>query len=253
MECPAADALFEREALVARQARRVLTEGELPEGARASFAELLDAYETLLQEMRQMIRLSDRREASLSRANRRLEQVASNLSWQADHDALTGVYNKGAIVRLVGEALGDGPAGVVLFDIDHFKAVNDSYGHPCGDQVLRGVVELAQEGLVPGDIIGRLGGDEFMVLLDRSNLESCLSVALRFCRSIRQLECYCSGQRVQPSVSVGLAWCAAGTSFAEAYERADQALYAAKRGGRGRVEAAPAHVHGCSEEPSVSR
>jgi len=238
MEQQTADALFEREKQVARQARRVLAEGELPDSARLPFAELLEAYETMLQEMRQLIRLSDRRELSLSRANRRLEQVATNLSWQAEHDALTGVYNKGAIVRIVGETLADGPAGILLFDIDRFKAVNDTYGHPCGDQVLRRVVELAQESLVPGDAIGRLGGDEFMVLLDRSNLDSCLTVAIRFCHGTALLECYCAGQAVHPSVSVGLAWCSGGSSFAEAYERADQALYTAKRGGRGRVEVA---------------
>ena len=184
--------------------------------------------------------------------------TGEQLLQMAIRDPLTGLLNRRAFdeeLRWIWKQGKDKPfpVGLLVVDIDHFKAVNDCYGHPCGDQVLRGVVELAQEGLVPGDIIGRLGGDEFMVLLDRSNLESCLSVALRFCRSIRQLECYCSGQRVQPSVSVGLAWCAAGTSFAEAYERADQALYAAKRGGRGRVEVAPVHVHGCCEEPSVLR
>ena len=124
-------------------------------------------------------------------------------------------------------------------DIDHFKRVNDTHGHAVGDVVLQRVAHAARLALRPGDVIGRTGGEEFMVLLRGASLEQAMGAAERIREAVAATDCGDQAQDLFPSISVGVAALdgLAGT-LELACKRADDALYRAKANGRNRVEAA---------------
>ena len=106
---------------------------------------LHDGFVRLLRETKQLIRLLDRREQDLQRLNKRQTQLTNSLAYRADHDFLTGCLNKGAMTAQCNLALASRDCGLVVIDIDNFKKVNDTYGHPAGDAVLRGLAEIMLE------------------------------------------------------------------------------------------------------------
>ncbi|MDC8832024.1 sensor domain-containing diguanylate cyclase [Alteromonas gilva] len=122
---------------------------------------------------------------------------------------------------------------LLLFDIDNFKQINDQYGHLIGDEVLQKFARMVKSKIRESDIIGRFGGDEFMLLLPQTSLQSAYKVA----ESIRcgMLELKISNPDVKPSCSVGAAAMTRESGFKGAFEEADQALLQAKRGGRNRT------------------
>ncbi|RZL51650.1 MAG: GGDEF domain-containing protein, partial [Sphingomonas sp.] len=131
---------------------------------------------------------------------------------------------------------------LVMLDLDHFKAVNDTYGHPVGDQVLQQVAQVASVTLRPSDVFGRLGGEEFALLLPETNGDEAMVVAERLRRAIADHPIPLTDGRVLPvSASFGVA--ALGpdiASFPAWLHRADTMLYAAKAAGRNCVRLAPA-------------
>jgi diguanylate cyclase (GGDEF)-like protein len=133
--------------------------------------------------------------------------------------------------RIHGTAL-----SVVMFDIDHFKLVNDGYGHATGDDVLVRVAELSQRFVRADDLVGRLGGEEFVWLLPEVRMEEAARLAERLRRAISDE----SGEGGLPrvTISVGLAARRGGDSADLILARADEALYAAKQAGRNQVHEA---------------
>lgn len=230
--------LFEAEESLARRTAELLAGQTLPAELEAPCRELLGGYNKLLRETRQLIRLSDRRERELNRLNRKLEQLTSTLAYQAERDPLTGAYNKGAATRLIEAALEREEFGLLLFDIDFFKRVNDNHGHPCGDKLLQNLADLVQESLGPEDRLGRFGGEEFVIILRQPSLIVCKGFAERLRRHVELTPFDGAEQVLHITLSFGLVLCQPGDSFEEVYRRADQALYAAKRNGRNRVEVA---------------
>jgi len=161
-------------------------------------------------------------------------------------DAKTGLANS-AYWREVAEreltrARGGGePLAILLVDIDHFKLVNDRYGHLTGDQVLRGVADGMTQGLRPRDFVGRFGGEEFVVLLAGSDLHQAKQTAERIRARVADVVVPASnrGEPVQVTVSVGVAaFRDSGHSVHELLDAADTALYAAKHAGRNCVRVA---------------
>ena len=156
---------------------------------------------------------------------------------QAIHDPLTGLYNRqylaDAARRLC--ALDDRnsrPAvAALMIDLDHFKGVNDTFGHTVGDQVLRHVARSIVEGARAGDIVVRYGGEEFVVLLSGVDVASARSVAERVRASVAERNV----DRPNITASVGVALRTEGESFERLVERADKAMYFAKASGRDRV------------------
>ena len=145
-------------------------------------------------------------------------------------DPLTGVYNRTALRRRVDELNGT-PLAVVMLDIDHFKAVNDTYGHQRGDAVLQAVAEEMRGALREGEPVYRLGGEEFLVLLPGAGEPEAVLVAERLRAAITAAR----PGGLEVTVSLGVS---AGTDeYAALYEHADAALYEAKRSGRDRVVA----------------
>jgi diguanylate cyclase (GGDEF)-like protein len=159
----------------------------------------------------------------------------------AEHDPLTGVLNRRAILaRLRAEfakARQSGDSLSLLFlDLDHFKHVNDSYGHRAGDQCLRGVIGPIVGELRQGDALGRYGGEEFLILLPGAGAVDAEIVAERIRKRVQEMSMIISGMRIGLTVSLGVA--AVDTEIAipdDLIERADAALYRSKEGGRNLV------------------
>ena len=157
-------------------------------------------------------------------------------------DPLTGIYNRrfgmGRLVEEFGRAVRtDTPLGVVMFDIDHFKSVNDVYGHRVGDRVLTAVAKAAKQVLREGDVLTRYGGEEFLVVLPGASTDDSAAVAERIRRIVSETKVGADGRTLSVTVSVGV------TSHPrdhvdhpeELVEHADTALYRAKAAGRDRV------------------
>lgn len=128
-----------------------------------------------------------------------------------------------------------------VLDIDHFKSINDRFGHAAGDLILQNVVAVCRSVLRQSDYLGRVGGEEFVVVLQDTDLQASLQVAERMRKEIESLVTVFSGNSIQVTASFGLAGRDfVGSSFEELLKMADAALYAAKHNGRNRVV--------CSEE-----
>lgn len=203
-------------------------------GCHQALGDLLAAYERLLRETRRLVRRSDRAELEMTLLNQRLQELAAELEYRATHDPLTGVLNRAAIIERVNYDFSHHALALIVLDIDHFKRVNDSFGHPIGDKVIRGVIECLKAVVPPSAQIGRVGGEEFTVLLPEQGADVSEQIAHAMCREIAAHEFDLpDGSRV--TASFGVSWMSRGGSFDDAYGLADEALYVAKRGGRNRV------------------
>ncbi|MQX35713.1 diguanylate cyclase [Roseospira navarrensis] len=164
----------------------------------------------------------------------------------ADTDGLTGLLNRRAFMAATARAFHlarrhGRPLGLLLIDADHFKKINDSHGHPAGDRVLVALAGLASSCLRSSDRLGRIGGEEFAVLLPETDETGAIAMAERLLAAIRAARIEIDGTATLSfTVSIGVAVMTSGMEDHEALvQRADQALYAAKSGGRDRWAAAP--------------
>ena len=158
----------------------------------------------------------------------------------ASMDALTGAFNKRYFDETFGKEVqrsqqAQTPLSIALFDIDHFKKINDTYGHPAGDAVLKNVAGTVASQLRDGDALFRVGGEEFALLLGSTPLAFAVQAAEATRALIASLVTDFMGTRITATLSLGVAELAAGEQPAELYQRVDGLLYAAKRGGRNRV------------------
>ncbi len=169
-------------------------------------------------------------------AARELEALAA----LGRRDPLTGLANRrafeealaGAVARAAREGA---PLALAALDVDHFKRVNDAHGHAAGDAVLAAVTARAAEALRAGDLLARIGGEEFAALLPGATLAAAAEVAERIRARISAAPVDAGAARVAVTVSAGLAALAPGEDGASLLARADERLYAAKRAGRDRV------------------
>lgn len=172
--------------------------------------------------------------------------TAITLRRSAELDALTGLFNRSTIdqwlQRTFADAQRDGqPVSVLFVDMDHFKAINDRYGHAGGDHCLRCVATMLRDTLAEGDLVGRYGGEEFIVILPGRGAAAARRIGDALRLAVEQLAVVFDQQSLALTVSVGVATRLDGeTRPADTIDRADKALYAAKRGGRNCVHVAPA-------------
>jgi diguanylate cyclase (GGDEF)-like protein len=199
--------------------------------ARAALAALIGQYQRMMRESRRLIRRSDRAELEMNQLNRRLHQLTTQLEYRASHDPLTGALNRGAVIEHASACLARGDMALIVLDIDHFKRVNDDFGHPTGDAVIQSVVHCLQQLLGSDASIGRVGGEEFSVVWPTSSAEQAQALGRRICLAIAT-QVFAAPIDRQITASVGVSWNPAGTSFETAYGQADEALYGAKRSGR---------------------
>ena len=178
----------------------------------------------------------------------RLLKVQAELEQRATHDALTGVRNRGSLLEILGRELRrtrrvGTPSGVALFDVDHFKRVNDTHGHGVGDEVLIEVAKRCQAAVRDYDVFGRYGGEEFLVVLPGAATAHAASVAERLLQAVSRQPVKTSAGELRITASAGVA----STDFGYLEQdvllaAADAALYQAKREGRACVRRAQALV-----------
>jgi diguanylate cyclase (GGDEF)-like protein len=179
----------------------------------------------------------------LSEKNKALTVVLKKTEEMATHDALTGVLNRRAMIAAMDAEVQiykrkKTPFCIAVIDLDHFKQINDSFGHAVGDEVLKIFAGILQQSLRVTDRISRYGGDEFVVLLTDTASDSAMTVLERICMRIAQNDWSGLVPELTVSVSIGVAEIRNDESTAQTLERADGALYQAKQGGRNCVHMA---------------
>ncbi|WP_374356797.1 GGDEF domain-containing protein, partial [Chitinimonas sp.] len=157
------------------------------------------------------------------------------------HDSLTGLLNHTSTKQRLEGAVNAAqqehqPISVAMIDIDHFKRVNDNYGHPVGDQIIRSLAWLLKQRLRKSDIVGRYGGEEFLVGLPGTNAEQAMMVLDRIRCDFGQIKHPFNETWFNTTFSAGVASFPEIASTEQLIKTADEALYLAKRGGRNRVE-----------------
>jgi diguanylate cyclase (GGDEF)-like protein len=165
----------------------------------------------------------------------------------ADQDPLTPLLNRRAFVRELGRVIAfiqryGGPASLIYFDLDGFKAVNDQFGHAAGDMALGAVAERLAANVRESDVVGRLGGDEFGVILVHADLATAAAKAAVLAESIQSAPAHCGDWLVPLKISYGVGKIVPGLGAEQALAAADAAMYARKRAGCTAALAAPAHT-----------
>lgn len=210
----------------------------------AAQAETLEeeAKEILLMRNLWTIQVSE----ALREANTSLESQARNLAEENSRDGLTGVFNRAHFDTVLEEHFAAARAGertfaVAVVDMDHFKGINDTHGHPGGDAVLRHVAGLLAGNAREGDVVARYGGEEFVLILPALDAEGACRHCEALLTALRAAPVRVGdGGSVRVTASIGVAACAAGDSYERAADvvvAADRALYAAKHAGRDRAHA----------------
>ncbi|MEO7050142.1 MAG: diguanylate cyclase [Rhodanobacter sp.] len=170
----------------------------------------------------------------LRAANQRLDELASI-------DGLTGVYNRRRFLELA-RAERDQAKGrsvcIALFDLDRFKRVNDTYGHLAGDAVICSAIEVIRQHCRQGDLLGRYGGEEFVLCLPNTSVEQAGEIVERICVAIAETVVTHDDRSIQVTVSIGVAALLPGETIEQWLSRSDKALYQAKRDGRNRYAVA---------------
>jgi two-component system, cell cycle response regulator len=179
---------------------------------------------------------------------RDLLSAQEKLRFQATHDALTGLWNRGALLDLLTTEIERtvrtrSSLGVLMLDVDHFKIVNDTHGHLAGDAVLREIAQRIAHVSRKYDIVGRYGGEEFLVLLPTCDVAQTQASAERIRAAIAAQPFAGGGMQIPLTVSIGAAVApACGETEAEILSLADLALYDAKSAGRNRTALRLAHA-----------
>ncbi|HVT43557.1 MAG TPA: GGDEF domain-containing protein [Thermoanaerobaculia bacterium] len=185
------------------------------------------------------LRALERENVDLTMKNRALAEASSR-------DALTGLYNRWYVLQKIEEELNrswrhGSPLSLLMIDLDHFKQINDSYGHPAGDQVLQAIGHVLRDSCRIYDIPGRYGGEEFCLMLPETPVNNTMPVAERIRRRVEMTSFNCADLSVRITTSIGVAGLESVPDEAlfgasSLIERADRALYTAKDRGRNRIE-----------------
>ncbi|MDH7944340.1 GGDEF domain-containing protein [Pseudohongiella sp. SYSU M77423] len=185
-----------------------------------------------------LLQQAEQSNSELQREIRRRQQLEKELKWQAQTDPLTGLFNRRQYELLFNQEMASArrnktPLTLGLIDLDHFKAINDKYGHDLGDHVLCQVADILQQPLRDSDIIGRFGGEEFIIILPRTDVDQARVVAERMRLALSETIISHQGQTVVVSATFALAELTPeDKDINSVIRRADDALYEGKDSGR---------------------
>lgn len=199
-----------------------------------SFSKVYTQTELLAQVLKEKSQ-ADIAMQKLQKANEQLEHLAST-------DPLTGAANRREFMQRAEQEIArvlrnQNDLCLLSMDLDHFKKVNDEHGHQIGDEVLKSVIRVCEHVLRPGDLLGRIGGEEFAVLLPETGFSEAFSVAERLRSAIEQHQIQSNGIAVQCTISIGIAaFDPQQDMLKDLLKKADDQLYLAKDNGRNRVE-----------------
>lgn len=170
----------------------------------------------------------------LARTHAQLAAAHRRLAEKAAHDDMTGMLNRESFFAVLNDSRRKADRGALLIiDADHFKAINDQFGHLTGDEALLLIAAAIRRGVRSGDALGRIGGEEFCALLVGADEDEASRVAERIRREVELIRFRPVDERTVPlTVSVGGTICGAGATVPELMRRADRKLYEAKHGGR---------------------
>ncbi|MBO9418645.1 GGDEF domain-containing protein [Labrenzia sp. R4_2] len=224
---------------------------------------LTTAYKRAVKDQKRMVRLCDRMQEELIAVKERLEgevkaraELAEQFRMQAITDGLTQVFNRGHFLELCNHELKarsrtEAPLSVALLDIDHFKSINDTYGHAAGDEALRVVARTLENSLRQSDVVCRWGGEEFSLLMPRTNSENASGLADRLRKTLSEIVIKEGGTSFSLTASFGVATMVGPNPACKAtgadaidllFKDADDALYEAKGAGRNKVITAKARL-----------
>ena len=178
----------------------------------------------------------------MTESYKRLEIEKKQFETLSTTDVLTGITNRAGIdsfVRKIFESNYEkSNLGIIIFDIDHFKKINDTYGHDVGDHVLQGMAKLISANIRGVDVFGRWGGEEFIIIAPQATRESLIPLAEKL-RNCVELHNFDPSLSLKVTISMGVTSVKQNESFESALKRADMALYSAKNNGRNRVLHSP--------------
>jgi diguanylate cyclase (GGDEF)-like protein len=225
-----------------------LTKPWRPAELKAVLGQGLERYQLMLENRRLLDELTQANEdlerrvkertLRLREQNKALREARKRIEQLSRRDALTGLTNRRwldevLLLELERSQRYGAPLSVIMADLDHFKAVNDSFGHAVGDQVLKAASDALKGAARMTDVVGRYGGEEFLVLLPNTALKQALVLAERLRAGLRQMPVTFRSEPV--TGSFGVTQRALGDTIASLVDRADEALYEAKHAGRDRV------------------
>ncbi len=195
-----------------------------------------DHFEIKQESITGTVSMINRLATFIEAATNELEEANAKLAQMAVTDALTGLFNRGEIQKQISNGVKIGnKVSLVMFDLDDFKSVNDTYGHKEGDNVIRGISKLMKDTVAQmsqNGRVGRWGGEEFMILLENEDADKAVDIAEKIRVDFSQTEFPACGKR---TVSIGVAFVKENEKADAAVTRADNALYDAKSSGKNRV------------------
>ena len=205
--------------------------------ARERSLKLSNRYDRQIRLLERVLRISDGYQSMLKDLNVALREAST-------HDLLTGIANRRLMMdccRKADEAFGSKsiPYCLVVIDADHFKLINDTYGHDFGDRMLIELASVFRDSLRRTDVCSRWGGEEFLGLINQSDLQQSEVIVRRLLAAVRATQVPFENEMVSITVSMGLAEHEEGESYADTFRRADEALFVAKRRGRNCYVLAP--------------
>lgn len=232
----ALDALWQRShSQMARIERITYISDAYQAMARERELSINERFERQLKRIGKVARISDRYQEMMRDLNEALREASHR-------DPLTGLYNRRMVMERLREetamvVAGGSPYAIAMIDVDHFKRVNDQFGHEVGDRVLVEMAQALASRLQGDELCARWGGEEFMLILPNTGIERARQVVENLQVHVRQVPLVIAEQQLWLTVSVGVALYQPGENFSAAIDRADRALYRAKQLGRDRVYA----------------
>ena len=202
------------------------------------YKNLLDNYKKLFKQSKRLIRMSDKMEAELAITKAELEKYSKKLKMQATTDTLTGLANRRKITELLKEEIkkleedNNNNFNIIMLDIDFFKKVNDNFGHPMGDQVIKEVSNHMQNKIGTKGVVGRFGGEEFLTVLYVNDINTAGKVADQIRVDIENKKIEFDGKKINVTVSMGVACSSETVIYKDLLNMADERLYKAKENGR---------------------